>query len=276
MHETCETIPYEYIERHQNGPLVRRWEQVLNTFDEIRTMLILLSNDSELPVLDRRVKDHVGRVYYVARGIGEALEFKIEQETSIPQDVALVILAIGALLHDEGKDNWNEDVLDLFATISKEQFEHYVKPHSLRSAEIISNIAQRNGIHDHWAVQEVIKIAIEHHLKWNSEKCGKVGYPENYGQQGFLASIVAVADSFDAMLFRPYSNKYLDLDACFQEILDCMDTGEFNDKLREAFIKWYHKVRSDLQEQCERIKILNEIELNKKIHTPLRELQRAA
>ncbi|MDQ3099364.1 MAG: HD domain-containing protein [bacterium] len=269
--------PYKY----ENPPLeggffVNNQELNLNTFDEIRCMLMKLSNDEMMPILDSRVRDHVNRVTAISRRIAEAMGEEITQYTNLPQDISMVIVVIGALEHDNGKVAWTEDILDLFAKITPAQFQEFVIPHSELGAKVIESVAKVHGIADHWAVKEVIRIAREHHLKWNPEKCGRVGYPENCGQQSFFASVISVADSLDAMLFRPYSSKYLDLDSCYHEVLTCMESGEFNDQLRGAFIKWFLSEKDSLIDQCQRMRISNEREPSRKARAPFRQLEMAA
>ncbi len=218
--------------------------------DELRNIFESVLNHPERPILDPRAQEHVDRVTDIAMGIATSLGNDIEKLSQFPPQLAMLILEFGAKLHDQGKSGWPEAILDIFATITREQFDLYVMPHPTVGSSMIQEIASKVGQLSHWSMLHIIKIIEGHHVKWDPKKFGRVGYPENHGQQSFLTSIVTIADSFDAMLFRPYSRLYHKLDECYKEVLKCMTTGEFNIQLQEAFIHWFNTNKTDLEARC--------------------------
>lgn len=100
----------------------------------------------------------------------------------------LEVIQIGGLLHDIGKIGIPEHILNKPGRLDEEEYK-IVKSHPVIGYDMIKHVEsfQRNGILD---------IVLYHHERYDGK-----GYPE--GLKGeeipFLARIVAVADTFDAM-----------------------------------------------------------------------------
>jgi putative nucleotidyltransferase with HDIG domain len=132
------------------------------------------------------------------------------------------MLLYGAYLHDVGKINIPQEVLISEKRLTDEQWEQ-MKKHPSDGADIVRKIKNFDLVAD---------IVEQHHEKYNGS-----GYPN--GLQGdnisFLARILTLADSFDAMTAkRPYQ-KIKTFEEAFEEIRRCKGT-HFDPLLSEMFI----------------------------------------
>jgi response regulator RpfG family c-di-GMP phosphodiesterase len=130
-------------------------------------------------------------------------------------------------LHDLGKIGIPDYILTKPDKLNAEEWEE-MKLHSLKSAEILRPLIFLNG---------VIEIVEQHHERYDGK-----GYP--YGVKGeqinLGARIMAVADSFDAMVTdRPYRKAFTKEDA-IAELKKCSGT-QFDPKVVEAFLKAIEK-----------------------------------
>jgi len=99
-----------------------------------------------------------------------------------------------ALLHDIGKINIREDILNKPGRLTDEEF-YIMRQHPVYGARIMEPVME---------FKEILPYVYHHH-----ERFDKKGYPDGLGGENIpLASrILAVADSFDAMTSdRPYRN----------------------------------------------------------------------
>jgi putative nucleotidyltransferase with HDIG domain len=99
---------------------------------------------------------------------------------------------LSGLLHDIGKIGISDAVLRKPGPLTPEEFEH-IKQHPELGCRILDGVKQ---------LDKVMPIVRHHHEAWNG-----MGYPAHFkeDQTPFLARIVAVADSIDAMSSdRPY------------------------------------------------------------------------
>ncbi|MGI9458250.1 MAG: HD-GYP domain-containing protein, partial [Aeoliella sp.] len=99
---------------------------------------------------------------------------------------------LGGLLHDIGKIGIDDDVLRKPGNLSDEEYEH-IKLHTELGYRILKRVKQ---------LEHVLPVVLHHHEAWDG-----TGYPSQLKGEAtpWLARIVAVADSFDAMSSdRPY------------------------------------------------------------------------
>lgn len=109
---------------------------------------------------------------------------RLARELRLPADSIRRISHAG-LLHDIGKIAVSEEILDKTGKLEREEWEK-IKSHPAAGADIISHLDFLEGIVD-W---------IKYHHKWHDGR----GYPDTNGDVVPIeASIIAVADSFDAM-----------------------------------------------------------------------------
>ena len=130
-----------------------------------------------------------------------------------------------ALLHDIGKLGMPEAILTKPGKLTPEEFE-IVKKHPVSGYEILKNVR----------IQEDIAAGAHyHHERWDGK-----GYPDGLKETEipWVARIISVADTFDAMSStRPYREK-LPLDYIAAEIDSCSGT-QFDPKVVKAFLSLY-------------------------------------
>ncbi|MDR2940429.1 MAG: HD domain-containing protein [Clostridiales bacterium] len=114
-------------------------------------------------------------------------------------------ILIAASLHDIGKVAIPDSILQKPGNLTDDEFE-VLKKHPVRGAEIISKVKHFNDIADI--------------IRYHHEKVDGTGYP--YGLKGedipFMAKMVAVADSFDAMTTSRVYRGALDINYAVSEI----------------------------------------------------------
>ena len=130
-----------------------------------------------------------------------------------------------ALLHDIGKIGMPEAILTKPGKLSLEEYE-IVKKHPVSGYEILKNVK----------IQEDIAAGAHyHHERWDGK-----GYPDGLKEVEipWVARIISVADTFDAMSStRPYREK-LPLNVIAEEIDSCSGT-QFDPKVVKAFLSLY-------------------------------------
>lgn len=139
----------------------------------------------------------------------------------------LETLQYASLLHDIGKLNINDSILNKPGALTAEEFE-IIKKHPEVGARIMEPVKQ---------FKDVLPILYHHH-----ECYGRHGYPQ--GLQGeeipLAARILAVADSFDAMTSdRPY-RRALPPKNAIDELKRCCGI-QFDPRVVEAFEKAYEE-----------------------------------
>ncbi|MDI6777289.1 MAG: response regulator [Syntrophales bacterium] len=159
-------------------------------------------------------KGHSERVTEYAVGIGRELGLR---------DKELEDLKIAGLLHDIGKIGTYDILLDKAARLTDEEYE-MVKKHPGQGAKVLEPIKQ---------LKHVIPWIKHHHERYNG-----TGYPD--GLKGeeipLMARILAVGDTFDAMVSdRPY-RKTLGMEKTIKEIKKCSGT-QFDPGVVGAFLR---------------------------------------
>ena len=187
--------------------------QLYTTLEDsyIRTVVALTS---AIDAKDHYTKSHSEHVckYAVA----------VANELGIAQ-VGMADLKNACHLHDLGKIGIPDYILTKPGKLTPEEWEE-MKLHSLKSAEILRPLIFLDG---------VIEIVEQHHERYDGK-----GYPGGIkGEQISLgARIMAVADSFDAMVTdRPY-RKALTKKEAIAELKNCSGT-QFDPKVVEVFLK---------------------------------------
>jgi putative nucleotidyltransferase with HDIG domain len=161
---------------------------------------------------------HSTRVQIYSLAIGEELGLNKDD---------MFTLKYGALLHDIGKIHIPSTVLNKTDKLTEEEWRE-LQGHSLEGARIIGSLKKLKGVRD---------IILYHHEKYDGR-----GYP--HGLKGeeipFLAAIVNVADSFDAMTSTRSYNKPKTVEEGMQEIERCIGT-QFHPKAAAAALALYQK-----------------------------------
>ncbi|MCX5706744.1 MAG: HD domain-containing protein, partial [Candidatus Omnitrophica bacterium] len=136
-------------------------------------------------------------------------------------------LQIASLLHDVGKIGVPEYILNKRGDLTVGE-RNRIKEHPLIGVTILKPIREIEGS----------LLGVKHH----HERYDGAGYPEGLkGEQiPLLASIIAVADSFDAMTTdRPY-RPALYKDAAIKEIRNLTNL-QFDPRVSEAFLELYRE-----------------------------------
>lgn len=173
----------------------------------IRTLLSVINSR------DRYTYNHTDRVVHYCEIFAKYA--KLSEENSRK-------LLYGAYLHDIGKINVPQEILISEKKLTDEQWAQ-MKRHPVDGADIVRKIKNFD------AIAEIVQ---QHHEKFNG-----TGYPEGLAgkQIHYLARVLTLADSFDAMTAkRPYQ-KVKTFEEAFEEIRRCKGT-HFDPQLAEVFI----------------------------------------
>jgi len=191
-------------------------------FYERLNNLYLNTIDALAQVIDEKdhyTPTHSKNVTKYALAIAREMKLK-------PHQIEVVERA--AKLHDLGKIGIHDYILTKPDKLTPEEWEE-IKTHSLRGAKILEPLAFLNG---------VIKTVRSHHERYDGK-----GYPE--GKKGkeipIEARIMAVTDSFDAMLSdRPY-RKALSKEQAIEELKKNGGT-QFDSEVVKVFLRIIQKV----------------------------------
>jgi putative nucleotidyltransferase with HDIG domain len=154
---------------------------------------------------------HSDRVANYAIKIAKKLKFNKEQ---------LEKLSLSACLHDIGKINVPEEILNKPGRLTKEEYE-IIKKHPADGAEMLKDTNYT----------ELVPIIEQHHERLNGS-----GYPKGLKGEEILleAKIIAVCDTFDAMTEDRSYRRALDNDFAINEIKSLIDT-HFDKEVVEIF-----------------------------------------
>ena len=156
--------------------------------------------------------NHTKRVMEYSLAIGKTLGLEQKELTR---------LQLAAILHDVGKIGVRDNILLKEGRLTEEEFIG-IKQHSIYGAEILAGITHLHNI---------IPGVKHHHERFDGR-----GYPDGLSGDNIdiIARIIAVADTFDAMITdRPY-RKGLSIDVAFDELKNNAGS-QFDPRMVEAF-----------------------------------------
>lgn len=163
---------------------------------------------------DAYTRGHSDRVSYFSVKIGEKLGLTPSE---------LETLRIGSLFHDIGKLGTSDSILLKTERLNPEEFEE-IKKHPVKGIHILSAVSM---------LKDIVPLVKYHH-----ERIDGHGYPE--GLQGddipFMAKIISVADSFDAMTSNRTYRKKLSLEQSIEQLRTGAGT-QFDKKVTQAFLE---------------------------------------
>lgn len=167
---------------------------------------------------DKATKGHSDRVALLAKELAEELQLSSD-------DVEMVHVA--GLFHDVGKIGIPDSILLKDGTLTKEEFQT-IKGHPAEGERIIFSYAP---------FKKLLSIVRGHHERYNG-----TGYPDSKaGEEICLgARIIAVADSFDAMMSNRTYRKGLGFDKAMDELIHSKGT-QFDPNIVDAFMKLVEK-----------------------------------
>jgi putative nucleotidyltransferase with HDIG domain len=181
----------------------------------LRTVMALTS---AVDARDHYTKTHSEHVTEYAVAIAKEMGFSDKDIEELKQ---------ACQLHDLGKIGVHDFILTKPGKLTPDEWDE-IKLHTLKSAEILRPLLFLDG---------VIELVEQHHERYDGK-----GYP--FGIKGenirLGARIMAVADSFDAMITeRPYRKAFTKEEA-IEELKKCSGT-QFDPKVVEAFLKVLEK-----------------------------------
>jgi HD-GYP domain-containing protein (c-di-GMP phosphodiesterase class II) len=145
----------------------------------------------------------------------------IAVQMGVPEQL-VELLKEAALLHDVGKLGIQEEILNKSGPLTKDEWET-VKTHPVIGEDILKPLLS----------DEILAIVRGHHERFDGK-----GYPDKLsgGQINMFLSIVAVADSYDAMTSsRPY-RPAMPKEKAIEELLKNKG-GQFHSDVVDAFLK---------------------------------------
>ena len=163
---------------------------------------------------DRYTYAHTEKVVIYSRLLAERLKLTEKDKKT---------LIYGAYMHDIGKINISKDILNKKMPLTGEEWRG-LKEHSAEGVEIIRPVN---------SLQHIIPLIAHHHERYDGN-----GYPDGLKGEGipFLARVLTVVDSFDAMTSnRPY-NKRKSYEEGIEELRRCSGT-QFDPSIAETFIE---------------------------------------
>ena len=162
---------------------------------------------------DKYTRGHSDRVSEYSLLIGERLHLSDEEMNT---------LKIGALFHDIGKIGIPDSILLKRDTLTNDEYSE-IKNHPSIGAHILSNAT---------IFADIIPIVKHHHERYDGK-----GYPSMLAGTDipFLARIVTVADSFDAMNSRRSYRNSLGFSYTVHEIENCKGT-QFDPEIASVFL----------------------------------------
>jgi putative two-component system response regulator len=167
--------------------------------------------------------EHAGRVSKLAGQIARELGLSEEISSNIE---------LASALHDLGKIGIPDSILLKPGKLTQEEYE-IMKTHTTIGASVLHGTSST-------ILRLAQKIAVSHHERWDGK-----GYPMGTSGENIPIGgrIVAVADTFDAIVSkRPYKESRSPEEA-FQEILNCAG-HQFDPKVVEAFERVFKKMQS--------------------------------
>ncbi|MEI8216038.1 MAG: HD domain-containing phosphohydrolase [Eubacteriales bacterium] len=146
---------------------------------------------------------------------------EIAKEMNLDEDQVNQIKMAG-LMHDIGKIGINEKVLNKIGKLNDNEFSE-IKRHPETGYRILSSVSE---------FSEMSNFVLAHHERWDGK-----GYPRGLkGEEIPVPSrIIALADSYDAMISERTYKKVLTKDEAIEEIKRCSGT-QFDPDIARAFI----------------------------------------
>jgi putative nucleotidyltransferase with HDIG domain len=201
-------IFYRYL-RDLSHDLLKNQEKIQKIFLDL-----VLSLSYALESADPYTKGHSEKVCIYARKLGEFLGLPGEQLDELEK---------AALLHDIGKMGISKLILNKPSKLTDDEYA-IIKTHSeigARTLELVMTLSPLAPI-----------------IKAHHESFDGLGYPERIMKEEIplYARIIAIADSYDAMISNRAYRKGLSHDMAIEELRRCAGT-QFDPQLVEAFIK---------------------------------------
>lgn len=188
-------------------------DDIIKSMKPFKTLITVIN------ARDTYTYKHVERVFNYCIIMADSLKLSNKDKMT---------LIYGAYLHDLGKINVSKEILVADNHLTKEQWDE-LKRHPRDSADIIGKI---EGFAD------VVRVVLEHHEKYDGS-----GYPSGLSGENisYLARILTVIDSFDAMTNQRTYQKIKTFNEAFEEIERCKGS-HFDPAIADKFIEVMKKL----------------------------------
>ena len=185
---------------------------------------------SSIEAKDKYTRGHTERVMMYALSIAEQLKKRGELSN---RNKFVDDLRVAALLHDIGKIGVPEHILNKPAALSEEERD-IVREHPAIGDNILKGVDEL----------EMVRLGVRFH----HERCDGLGYPDGlHGEEiPLIASVIGLADAYDAMTSdRPY-RKALSFDEAINEIKKNKGK-QFDPKVVDAFLDYTQETKNKLR-----------------------------
>jgi diguanylate cyclase (GGDEF)-like protein len=181
-------------------------EEQIDLISSVKTLISVIN------AKDRYTYGHSERVVLYSKLLGDRLGLSEKDKK---------ILKYGAYMHDIGKINIEKDILNKRMPLTNEEW-GILKEHPANGIKIVKTVK---------SLEEVVPLILYHHERYDGN-----GYPTKRKGKDipYLARILTVVDSFDAMTSnRPYNTRKT-YDEAVLELKKCSGT-QFDPKIVEVF-----------------------------------------
>lgn len=210
-------------------------EQVYEKEKVSNTMISILSH-----IVEFRNNESGLHVVHI-RTITELLLRRLrKRRTAIPSEADISLISTASALHDIGKINIPEQILNKPGRLTKEEFE-IVKTHSAVGEHMLRQIPFNQN-------EPLVKIAREI-CRWHHERWDGRGYPD--GLKGdeipISAQVVSLADVYDALTSERCYKAAFDHETALNMIVNG-ECGAFNPLLLECLMDGADQIKQAMQE----------------------------
>ena len=194
-------------------------EEHIDLITSMKTLITIINSK------DRYTYGHVERVVIYAKMFAKYLGLTEEDKNT---------LIYGAYMHDLGKINIPEEILNKQMPLTETEW-NMIKMHPANGVKIVEPVNP---------LKSTIPIILHHHERFDG-----TGYPDRLkGEEiPYLARVLTVIDSFDAMTFKRSYNEKKTYDDAIAEIRACKG-GQFDPELAEQFIEAFEENRDRIAE----------------------------
>jgi len=221
------------VEKNLNISLVPFRKEPEN--DRYEILMMTTDHTQEKTLLEQVETNFFNVVMGLARALDARDKYTSHHSANVKAYTAMIVynisltpeekkdILIAAELHDIGKIGINDSILHKNGPLSEEEYER-MKTHPATGADIFSDI---EGYHR-------ISAIIRHH----HERVDGRGYPDGLAGDAIPrgSSIIAIADSFDAMTTDRIYRKALSVDEAIEELKRGMGT-QFHREYAEIFVR---------------------------------------
>ena len=175
---------------------------------------------------DKETKGHSERVALLAKELAEEMQLS-------PEDVEMIHVA--GLFHDVGKIGIPDSILLKNGPLTSEEFQT-IKGHPAEGERIIASYAP---------FKQLLSIVKGHHERYNG-----TGYPDGLAGENIClgARVIAVADSFDAMMSNRTYRRGLGFDRALEELVKGKGT-QFDPAIVDTFLKLIERNGCEMYER---------------------------